>query len=129
MYKLTNHDTIIRLADGASIPADPRNRDYKKYLAWRDTGGVAEPADVVEPVYSISPKSDVIAAGDTLEITVTGAAGDYILNIEGLAAPEQPITIDETGVEVIELPAIDAGIYKIKGTGLLSQCVAKVEVF
>jgi hypothetical protein len=79
--------------------------------------------------YSISPKSDVIAIGGTLEIAVTGEPGDYVLIIEGLAVPEQQITIDESGIETLELPAIDAGVYKIKGTGLLSQCVAKVEVF
>lgn len=36
MYKLTHTDTIIRIADGASIPTDENNSDYREYLKWRD---------------------------------------------------------------------------------------------
>ena len=45
MYKLTNHETIIRLIDNASIPADESNMDYRKYLEWLDEGNAPEPAD------------------------------------------------------------------------------------
>ncbi len=36
MYKLTNSNSITRLADSASIPNDPANTDYAQYLQWRD---------------------------------------------------------------------------------------------
>lgn len=36
---------IIRLSDGAYIPADPLNTDYVEYLAWVSAGGVPLPAD------------------------------------------------------------------------------------
>jgi len=56
-YKLTNEpNVIVRLTDGAHIPADPNNRDYADYLAWLDAGGVTEEANPV-PV-SLPPISD-----------------------------------------------------------------------
>lgn len=45
MYKLTgDHNSVLRLADGASIPCDEGNRDYVEYLQWVEGGGVAAPA-------------------------------------------------------------------------------------
>lgn len=49
-YKHSQNDNIIRLADGAFIPADSSNSDYQKYLAWEAAGNVAEPADAPPPI-------------------------------------------------------------------------------
>ena len=42
-YTLTATTTIIRDADQACIPDDPRNTDYQAYLAWLAEGNTANP--------------------------------------------------------------------------------------
>lgn len=50
MYKQIYQSTsILRLADGAIIPADSGNRDYQEYLAWSALGNTALPADQPTP--------------------------------------------------------------------------------
>ena len=52
MYKLTTNDSIIRIADKASIPNDPANTDYANYLEWVEAGNTATAADAIpDPTY------------------------------------------------------------------------------
>ena len=45
-YKKTeSNDSILRLADNATIPFDEANTDYQAYLAWVAEGNTAEAAD------------------------------------------------------------------------------------
>ena len=43
-YQLTTGTSIKRLSDGAFIPNDPGNRDYREYLDWLEAGNTPEPA-------------------------------------------------------------------------------------
>jgi len=46
MYKLLrNSDAVLRLADSASIPNNPRNRDWRKYQEWLTLDNIPQPAD------------------------------------------------------------------------------------
>ena len=49
MYRIQNFNNeqvgVIRLSDNASIPMNPDNTDYQKYLKWVAEGNQPEPAD------------------------------------------------------------------------------------
>lgn len=50
MYKLTDYDSVIRIADGACIPFTDGNRDYEGYKIWLSQGNVPQPAHTTEEI-------------------------------------------------------------------------------
>lgn len=44
-YQILDDTTILRRSDGASIPREPANRHYQRFLEWERAGGVIDPAD------------------------------------------------------------------------------------
>jgi hypothetical protein len=53
MYRKENDNLIIREIDGAHIPVDIANGDYRAYLDWVAEGNVSEP----EPEPKLKSKS------------------------------------------------------------------------
>ena len=49
-YQLTASDLILRTTDGAFIPPDPGNRDYRDYLEYLAAGNTPEPAPAPPPL-------------------------------------------------------------------------------
>ena len=51
MYKLLSDNAAIRrLTDGACIPPDHANRDYREYLEWLSKGNTPAPAETPEEI-------------------------------------------------------------------------------
>jgi hypothetical protein len=67
MYQLTTGSTIKRLLDGAFIPADPANIDYRLYLEWANCGNTPAPADPPPVVPEPTPEQKLAAAGLSLD--------------------------------------------------------------
>jgi hypothetical protein len=61
MYQLTTTNGIIRLSDGAFVPADSGNSDYAAYLRWWAEGNTPLPAASPPP-----PAPDYLAFWDAL---------------------------------------------------------------
>ena len=91
-YRLTDSAIVIRTADAASIPDDPRNRDRAEYQAWLDAGGVPEP--YVAPVI-IEPVPDTISDRQFFQQ----------LAIAGVISQEEALAAVKTG----DIPAALSG--------------------
>jgi len=66
MYQLTTSTSIIRLSDGAVIPNDPGNSDYREYLEWVEAGNTPEPAPEPATPIELTPTEKLAAAGLTV---------------------------------------------------------------
>ena len=65
-YQLTASDLILRTTDGAFIPPDPGNRDYRDYLEYLAAGNTPEPAPPLEPAPILTTEQKLNAAGLTV---------------------------------------------------------------
>lgn len=66
-YQLTQSDAVIRFADGAFIPPDPANTDYRAYLGWLNDGNTPEPAQDMTPPPQPTAAEKLAAAGLTVD--------------------------------------------------------------
>jgi hypothetical protein len=65
-YQATSTNMIIRASDGAHIPPDIGNADYREYLEWETAGGVIDPC-IPPPPPPTSLLSQDLAAQFTLD--------------------------------------------------------------
>jgi hypothetical protein len=72
---------IIRRDDGAWIPNDQKNPDYREYQSWLSAGGVADP-------YIAPPATDPVDAWDIISFKIAFNHENRIRALEGKA----PIT-------------------------------------
>lgn len=94
-YTLTNAQSVIRDTDGACIPFDEGNADYREYLAWTEEGNEPNPyAAPTPPVPSSVPlwavrvvlaernlldqANAAIAASDNTAIKVIWEYGNFV---------------------------------------------------
>lgn len=82
MYKLTDSNSVIRLADGACIPFAEGNRDYEVYKAWLAQGNVPQPAHTDEELLA-SAKAKKLAEIDTW--TAEHITGGFVSSCTGVA--------------------------------------------
>jgi hypothetical protein len=90
MYKLTSDPTTVqRLPDGAFIPFDIRNPDYREYLTWLEKGNTPEPLPVVVP-------SSVTMRQARLALLAAGLLDDVDTAIAAIpdAAQRQAATVE-----------------------------------
>jgi hypothetical protein len=68
MYQATTTDAVIRLADGAVIPADPGNRDSQAYERWQQAGGTPQPAALAPAALRMIAKTTIYRRATDAEI-------------------------------------------------------------
>lgn len=94
-YKLTNTDSIIRLADNAYIPNDERNTDYRAYLLWVSEGNTPEPADVYELTLAEQAEAVRVALQAAIDEKARTfgfiSGGNALMLYAGFVNPFQPL--------------------------------------
>jgi len=117
MYKLTDNtksateQTIIRLADKASIPHTDKNH-YPVYLDWLAKGNTPMPADPIPVTYSISPSMLLVAVDSDVELQITGAPNETVqIDVDGTV---MNIVLDASGYGSDVFVATVTGDYTIK---------------
>lgn len=126
-YKIISNG-IIR-EDGANIPVNLSNKDYREYLDWVAAGNTPDPADQMPPRQTaLSPSQQIILANgeDAALVTITGQPGaliNYTVNGEA-----QSLTLDASGADALELTCDTPNTTLLVQAGTAKAVILAVEV-
>lgn len=149
MYKQTAFDAVVRLDDGACIPADPGNADWRRYQDWLAEGHLPEPADAQGTIAAPEPAPalglDAVKAAALAEIDrqtgavrgqlVTTAPGQEMIYLEKRAEAEKckadgaptraryPLLAADIGATVAETDSVRADLNAVADL-VLAQAAA-----
>jgi len=77
IYNTPPYRALIRQPDGASIPFDERNADYREYLAWVNEGNEAQVIDIATPSLPPTPSvEERLEAAEALIDMMLEAGGE-----------------------------------------------------
>ena len=106
-YQLITGNDSVKRDDGAYVPADTGNKDYRDYLVWLAEGNTPAPADPIpEPSYKEKRKADYAIEApdaDVMEalIEVIDAAGLIVLGSKLKILKDKRQTINNKYPEII----------------------------
>jgi hypothetical protein len=110
-YQRISADSILRVSDGVTIPADPKNTDFREYQAWVRQGNTAPPVPVplrAEPDY-VAMWDELIAsnlyrkvlAQSTRSLPVTSFKVDFLAAFNDAKSGRPNIEAMQAAIDLI----------------------------
>lgn len=96
-YQLTPYGSIKRLTDGASIPADEQNADYREFLRWKAAGNEPLPVD---------PPREPTALEKITSLERTEGQGVYVRGVREFMLGMAQVIAAQGGPDILQTPGM-----------------------